>query len=61
MDGSRYRARGEDRVGEVKERVLPAAHRAAHRAVQPLAKSLQRREGLQWSVETRHLLRAGPG
>ena len=57
MDGRRYRTRGEDRVGEVKERVLPAAHRA----VQPLAKSLQRREGLQWSVETRHLLRAGPG
>ena len=57
MDGRRYRARGEDRVGEVKERVLPAAHRA----VQPLAKPLQRRERFQWSVETRHLLRAGPG
>ncbi len=36
MDGRRYLARSEDSVGEAKEGVLPAAHRA----VQPLAKSL---------------------
>ena len=34
-----------------------AACTEAHRAVLPLAKSLQRRKRLQWSVETRHFLR----
>jgi hypothetical protein len=50
------RDRSEDRVGEVEKRVMPAAHSA----VQPLAKTLRRREKLRYPVETRRLLRVWP-